>query len=89
VERGSPHPVHAVVSANLPNRCSQLGEIQMHREGNTFYVRLIAYTSNQTDCGNDSLPIRIELPLSIANLTEGTYEVLVNGATTSFEIPLQ
>lgn len=88
VGRGSPLPVHAVVSANLPNGCSQLGRIQIHREGNTFYVRLGSTMPAQTECNPDALPARIEIPLSIITLPEGTYEVNVNGTTGSFNIPI-
>lgn len=86
---GSPIPVHAIVSANLPKSCGQLGEVQMHRDGNTFFVRLIAELPAETDCNNDTLPMRLELPLNIVNLPEGTYEVNVNGATTTFNFPVQ
>lgn len=86
---GSPLPLHAVVMATLPKHCGQLGEVQMTREGNTFFVRLIAELPAQTECNNDSLPLRLELPLNIAGLAEGTYEVNVNGTTTTFDIPVQ
>jgi len=86
---GSPIPVHAIVSANLPKSCGQLGEVQMRRDGYTFFVRLIAELPAQTDCNNDSLPIRLEIPLNIVNLPEGTYEVNVNGTSKKFDIPLK
>jgi len=86
---GSPRPVTAVISANLPNACAQLGEVQMHRAGNQYFVRLIAYTPAEAECNLDTLPMRIELPLNTINLPDGTYEVLVNGATTTFEMPLK
>jgi hypothetical protein len=82
---GSPIPVHAVVSLSLPNTCAQLGEIRLHREGTTFYVRLIAYIAERADCQADSIPFRAEIPLNIVNLPEGPYEVNVNGVTTSFD----
>ncbi len=86
---GSPIPVHAVVSANLPKSCGQAGEIQLKRDGNTFFVRLVAELPAQTDCNNDTLPMRFEIPLNIVNLPEGTYEVNVNGTSTTFDIPVQ
>lgn len=86
---GSPRPVMAVVSANLPNACAQLGEVQMHRAGNQYFVRLIAYVPAETDCNPDTLPLRIELPLNTINLPDGTYEVIINGAATTFEMPLK
>ena len=85
---GSPLPVHAVVSANLPSACSQLGEIQMHKDGNTFNVRLTASMPAETDCSPDPLPMRVEIPLNLFLLPEGTFEVIVNGATANFTIPM-
>ena len=85
IGRGSPLPIHAIVSANLPNACAQLGEVRVHRDGTTFLVRLVAYTPAQTDCNPNTLPIRVEVPLNIAFAPEGPYEVNVNGATASFD----
>ena len=85
IGRGSPLPIHAIVSANLPNACAQLGEVRVQRDGTTFFVRLVAYLPAQTDCNPDTLPIRIEVPLNIAYAPEGPYEVNVNGVTASFD----
>ena len=85
IGRGSPLPIHAIVSANLPNACAQLGEVRVHRNETTFFVRLIAYVPAQTDCDPDTLPMRIEVPLNIAYAPEGPFEVNVNGATASFD----
>ena len=85
IGRGSPLPIHAIVSANLPNACAQLGEVRVHRNETTFFVRLIAYVPAQTDCNPDTLPMRIEVPLNIAYAPEGPFEVNVNGATASFD----
>jgi hypothetical protein len=82
---GSPIPVHAIVGLSLPNTCAQLGEIRLHREGNTFYVRLIADITERADCREDSIPFRLEIPLNVVNLPEGPYEVNVNGVTASFD----
>ena len=81
---GSPIPVHAIVSGNLPSACAQLGEIRLHRDATTFFVRLIAYVPDQTDCNEDSIPFRLEIPLNIVNMPKGTYDVNVNGVTASF-----
>lgn len=85
---GSPIPVHAVVSANLPSYCAQLGEMRLHRDGNNFLVRLVSYRLTETECNPDTLPIRLEIPLNIIGLEAGTYTVNVNGKTTTFETPL-
>lgn len=86
---GSPLPIHAVIEASLPKSCGQLGEVQMSREGETFFLRLTAELPAQTECNNDSLPMPLEMPLNIAGLHEGTYEVNVNGVTTTFELPVK
>lgn len=85
IGRGSPLPIHAIVSANLPNACAQLGEVRVHRDGATFFVQLVAYVPAQTECGSDTLPMRVEIPLNIAYAPEGPYEVNVNGVTASFD----
>jgi len=83
---GSPIPVHAIISANLPNACAQLGEVRVHNDGTTFFIQLLAYVPEQTDCNPDTLPIRLEVPLSILNLPEGPYIVNANGTTASFDM---
>jgi len=85
IGRGSPLPVHAIVSANLPNTCAQLGEIRIHHNETAFFVQLLAYIPAETDCNPDTLPIRIEVPLNIAFAPEGPYTVIVNGVTASFD----
>lgn len=85
---GSPLPVHAIVSANLPSACAQLGEIRFHRDGKNIFVRLVAYIPAQTECNTDDIPIRLEVPINIAGLEEGTYTVTVNGANTTFDLPI-
>ena len=88
VGNGSPLPVHAVVSAKLPKSCGQLGEVQMYRADNTFFVHLVGHLPAQSECDPTPLPLRLEMPLNIVNLPEGTYEVNVNGVTTTFNIPI-
>lgn len=85
IGRGSPLPVHAVVSLNLPNSCAQLGEIRVHREGTTFFVRLVSYVIEGENCQADSIPFRAEIPLNISFAPEGPYEVNVNGVTAGFD----
>lgn len=85
IGRGSPLPIHAIVSANLPNTCAQLGEVRLHRDETTFFVRLVAHIPAQANCIPDTLPIRIKIPLNIAFTPDGPYTVNVNGVTESFD----
>jgi hypothetical protein len=82
---GSPIPVHAIVSGNLPSVCAQLGEVRVHRDGTTFFVRLVADIPRQTDCNEDLIPFRLEIPLNTVNMSKGPYVVNVNGVTASFD----
>lgn len=86
---GSPLPIHIVLTAELPRTCGQLGEMRINRDGNTFFVRLIAEIPAQTECNNDKLPVRVEIPMNIAGLIEGSYQVNVNGTVTSFDLPVR
>jgi Tol biopolymer transport system component len=82
---GSPIPVRAVVSGSLPGPCSYLGEIRLHREGTSFFVRLVAYQPAEASCPQDSVPFLLEVPLNIVNLPQGPYLVNVNGIEASFD----
>jgi hypothetical protein len=90
---GSPIPVHAIVAVNQANTCAQVGEMRLHRADNTFYVQLIADTAQRQDCQADpptgSIPFRMEIPLNMVNLPDGSYQVIVNGTTTTFDWPAQ
>jgi len=86
---GSPIPVHAVISANLPSVCAQLGEVRVHRDGTRFFVRLVAYVPAEEECSPDTLPFRLEVPLNVIGLEAGTYTVNANGTSASFEFPLR
>ncbi len=89
---GSPVPVHAIVSLNQANTCAQVGEMRLHRDGSTFYIQLIADIAQRDDCQADppsgSIPFRMDIPLNPVNLPDGSYEVIVNGTTTTFDLPL-
>ena len=85
VGAGSPIPVKAIVSGNLPLACAQLGEIRVHRQDTSFFVQWLAYLPAQTDCAEDSIPFRLEISLNIVNLPAGPYNVNINGATATFD----
>lgn len=85
IGNGSPIPVQAVIGLSLPNSCAQLGEMRLHRDGKTFFIRLIAYVLEGENCQADSLPFLVEIPLNMVNLPEGPFEINVNGVSVSFD----
>jgi hypothetical protein len=81
---GSPVTVHAMVSGNLSSACAQLGEVRVHRDGRTFFVRLVADLPVQTDCNEDLIPFRLEVSRTPSICEDHTW--LMNGVTASFRI---
>jgi hypothetical protein len=87
---GSPIPVTARVSGEWPGLCAQLAEINQSFENNSFTVELLAHTG-RADCPPDQLglPFTIGLPINPVQLGEGSFTVSVNGASASFDVPLE
>lgn len=86
---GSPIPVHAVASGEWPDLCAQLAEITQRFDGNTIEVTLLASAADPA-CPPDylGLPFRIDLPINVVELPEGTYTVVVNGVSATFDVPV-
>ena len=86
---GSPIPVDAFVSGEWPDLCAQLAQISQRSEGKTFDITLLA-TAVDPACPPDflGLPFRIAIPINVVELPEGEYTVAVNGATTTFSVPV-
>ncbi len=83
---GSPLPVHAVVSANLPDSCSQIEYSQIVQDGTEFEIMLSAVKSQGEGCIQDPLPIKMRIPLNLVYLPEGEYTVSVNGVMAEFSL---
>ena len=82
---GSPIPVNAIVSGKLLLACAQLGEVRVHHGDASFFIRLVVYLAAQTDNAEEHIPFRLEIPLNIVNLPEGSSDGNINGATASFD----
>jgi len=84
---GSPIPVDAFISAELPDTCAQLAEVRVERKPFEFQISLESTVSTEAHCFRDTLPFRMYVPLNMVNQPEGTYTVKVNGVTTTFRWP--
>jgi hypothetical protein len=84
---GSPIPVDAFISAELPDTCAQLAEVQVARKDFAFEIALRATPGTREECLRDTLPFRMYVPLNMVNQPEGIYTVNVNGASTTFQWP--
>lgn len=81
-----PSDVGAIVSGNLPDGCTELGEAQVTREGNTFRVVLPTTRDPEAMCTMALVPFELAIPLETLGLQAGVYTVEVNGVTTTFEL---
>jgi hypothetical protein len=86
---GSPIPVDAFISAELPDICAQLAEVTVTQKDFGFDITLRATPGTREECMRDTLPFRMIVPLNMVNQPEGTYTVNVNGASTTFQWPSQ
>jgi hypothetical protein len=84
---GSPIPVDAFISAELPDICAQLAEVKVTQKDFTFEIVLRAAPGTREECWRDTLPFRMYVPLNMVSLPAGTYTVKVNGASTTFTWP--
>lgn len=84
---GSPIPVDAFISAELPDTCAQLAEVKVTQKDFAFDIALRATPGTREECFRDTLPFRMDVPLNMVNQPEGTYTVKVNGASTAFTWP--
>jgi hypothetical protein len=84
---GSPLPVDIVVSGTWPSLCSQIADVQNSIHEFRMDVTILASTVDSCPPDNVGLAFRFALPLNIAQMPEGTYDIAVNGFHTSFKLP--
>ena len=84
---GSPIPVDAFISAELPDICAQLAEVKITPTDFTFDIALRVTPGAREECQRDTLPFRMIVPLNMVSLPNGTYTVNANGTSTTFTWP--
>ncbi len=84
---GSPIPVDAFISGELPDTCAQLAEVRQALQNFSFEITVAVKPGTHEECLRDTLPFRIAVPLNMVNQPAGTYTVKVNGASTTFTWP--
>ena len=84
---GSPIPVDAFISAELPDLCAQLAAVEVTQKGLTFEITMSVTPGAREECFRDTVPFRMYVPLNMVSLPEGTYTVIVNGVSTTFTWP--
>lgn len=79
--------VNAVVRGNLPDACSFIEQATQEREGTRFVLTLtLAHHPNQR-CAPQPTPFEQVVPLDVAGLPGGLYEVAAHGTLNAFTLP--
>jgi hypothetical protein len=78
-----PVQVFIIASGYLPNPCTEIYQITQEREGNTFFITIETYCSQEV-CIQVIAPFEEVIPLEVYGLPAGTYTVEVNGVQGSF-----
>ncbi len=82
-----PVQIFVIASGYLPNPCTEIGPIIQTREGNTFYVTIRTYCSQEI-CIQMIAPFKETIPLEVYGLSAGTYTVDVNGVQGFFVLEI-
>ncbi len=77
----------AVVAGEHPDACSAIGTTVQRMDGDTLQVGIaLAPTSPDMICAQTLTPYTQVVPLETQDLAPGTYDVVVNGVSTTFEL---
>ena len=83
-----PIQVHVRVSGNLPTPCHQLGSIHKRFANYRFEISVnsMLLLKPFETCIQVLEPFQTTIPLDVYGLPKGSYEVIVNDKSTSFEV---
>ncbi len=82
-----PLQVWAIVRGNLSESCATLSDLQTSYAANTFQIKVLALSPTDRGCIQITTPYQQAIALDTANLTTGTYTVIANGESTTFDFP--
>jgi hypothetical protein len=87
--QADPRQVSAIVHGNLTESCSKLQSPQVSFEPGAFHIKLMAVSPNDRGCVQIITPFEQTIALDTTRLTPGTYTVIANGVSTSFNFPIE
>lgn len=82
-----PLQVWAIVRGNLSESCATLSDPQTSYAANTFQIKVLTLSPTDRGCIQITTPYEQAVALDAANLTTGTYTVIANGVSTTFDFP--
>lgn len=87
--QADPQQVNAIVHGNLNDACSTLQSPQVSFESGTFQIKLMVVSPTDRGCIQIITPYEQTIALDTARLTSGTYTVIANGISTTFNFPAE
>ena len=83
-------PVQVMVNAKgyLPDGCTEIDTITTSKDGNTFTVSITTIRPADAICTQAIVPFEESIPLNVLGLKAGTYDVVVNEVSSSFELQM-
>lgn len=81
-----PVQIHLTAKGELGDACTKLGEIKQSRDGERIAVEITTSRPADAVCAAVLVMFEEVVPLDVVGLPAGTYEVDVNGVTTTFTL---
>ncbi len=81
-----PPQVVAVLRGYLPDPCVSISEVRQVRESTTFRIRITTQRRSDARCQTVIEPFEKSVPLDVAGLPAGTYNVRVNNLVAPFTL---
>lgn len=82
-----PVQVHAVVSGYLPDGCTTIASAEAVNEGSTFQIHVTTQRPADAICTMAIVEFEEVIPLNTTDLPAGTYDVVADGVSVSFDLP--
>ncbi|MDF1533785.1 MAG: hypothetical protein P1P69_04690 [Methanosarcinaceae archaeon] len=81
-----PVQINVITKGYLPDGCTKIGDITKSLDGNTFTVTVKTIRPADAMCTQAIVPYEKSIPLDVYGLKAGTYIVVINSISSSFEL---
>lgn len=83
-----PVQINVIAKGYLPDGCTDVGDITKSMDGNTFTVTVETIRPADMMCTEAIVPYERSIPLDVYGFKAGTYSVIVNNVSGSFELAM-
>lgn len=82
-----PVQIHAAVTGYLSDGCTTISAIEAVNEGNTFRIHITTERPADAICTMQIVNFEEVIPLDVTGLPAGSYQVVVNDLSATFDLP--